>query len=236
MDEQALEALRALGLSGTEARLYATLIGSGSLTGYEAAKRSGVPRPNAYPALRKLIDRGAVRVRGQDDRLLYTAVEPGELGRLTLDRVSQAVNDLERLEVSPQKPIEAAVGQGYRALMAKAQAMVAQAGETVHAAVFPEEARALSPAIHQAIGRGISVRVLCLAGCAEDCGACLGRPPRLDPPSTVPSLLLCRDRIEVLAGSPAEELTTSFVITTAQPLAHALATLVETANAASGNA
>lgn len=67
------EHLMKTGLTRHEAVMYLTLCTDGDLTGYEAAKISGVPRSNAYLALAGLVDKGAAYVV-ESEALRYTAV------------------------------------------------------------------------------------------------------------------------------------------------------------------
>ena len=46
-----VELLMSFGLTRQEARVYVLLLGEGALSGYEAAKRLGLSRSNAYAAL-----------------------------------------------------------------------------------------------------------------------------------------------------------------------------------------
>ena len=46
-----VELLMSFGLTRQEARVYVLLLGEGALSGYEAAKRLGISRSNAYAAL-----------------------------------------------------------------------------------------------------------------------------------------------------------------------------------------
>src|SRR5215208_3142259 len=84
-DEEAVRHLLALGLSDYEARLYVALIAHGPLTGYEVSKRSGVPRPNAYAALQRLEQRGAVSPLATTRGARYAAHPPADV----LDRRSE---------------------------------------------------------------------------------------------------------------------------------------------------
>ena len=54
-----VELLMSFGLTRQEARVYVLLLGEGALSGYEAAKRLGISRSNAYAALAGLVDKGA---------------------------------------------------------------------------------------------------------------------------------------------------------------------------------
>ena len=56
------ESLMCFGLTRQESNIYLTLLSDGALTGYEAAKRTGISRSNAYTALACLVDKGAARL------------------------------------------------------------------------------------------------------------------------------------------------------------------------------
>lgn len=56
------EYLMKTGLTRHESELYITLCREGELTGYEAAKNTGIPRANAYQALSALADKGAAYI------------------------------------------------------------------------------------------------------------------------------------------------------------------------------
>ncbi len=56
------EALMQFGLTHQEAVLYVTLVREGTLTGYEASKRTGISRSNAYTALAALSEKGAAYI------------------------------------------------------------------------------------------------------------------------------------------------------------------------------
>ena len=51
--------LKAFGLTGQEALIYATLLAHGAMTGYEVAKETGISRSNVYGSLSSLADKGA---------------------------------------------------------------------------------------------------------------------------------------------------------------------------------
>ncbi|SHI34985.1 TrmB family transcriptional regulator [Parasporobacterium paucivorans] len=54
-----IELLMAFGLTRQEATLYLTLYKHGSMSGYEAAKQTGISRSNAYSALAGMVEKGA---------------------------------------------------------------------------------------------------------------------------------------------------------------------------------
>ena len=56
------ELLRRLGLTSYEAKAYAALISSGSLTATELASRSEIPQPRVYDVVRSLMEKGLIMV------------------------------------------------------------------------------------------------------------------------------------------------------------------------------
>lgn len=72
MDEN-IELLMKFGLTRQEAKIYLLLITEGMLSGYEAAKRLGISRSNAYGALAGLVDKGAAYVV-EEQSVRYQAI------------------------------------------------------------------------------------------------------------------------------------------------------------------
>ncbi len=68
-----VELLMSFGLTRQEARVYVLLLGEGALSGYEAAKRLGISRSNAYAALAGLVDKGAAYM-AEEQAVQYHAV------------------------------------------------------------------------------------------------------------------------------------------------------------------
>lgn len=73
-----LDALVRAGFTRHESVLYLTLCKEGPLSGYEAAKISGIPRSNAYLALAGLVDKGGA-CRIDSEVAKYAAVPAQEL-------------------------------------------------------------------------------------------------------------------------------------------------------------
>lgn len=74
---QLTEQLMCFGLTRQEATVYLCLQRNGAMTGYEAAKQTGISRSNAYNALAGLADKGAAYTQ-EGTAVLYCAVEPEE--------------------------------------------------------------------------------------------------------------------------------------------------------------
>ncbi len=71
-----LEKLTAFGMTRQEASIYVCLYRGGELTGYEAAKQTGISRSNVYGGLSGLVNIGAAyRIEGSPGRYVAVAVE-----------------------------------------------------------------------------------------------------------------------------------------------------------------
>ena len=173
----AVAQLGALGFGDYEARVYVTLLGQGPLSGYEVSKRSGVPRPNVYPALQRLKERGAVTVLEASRGARYAARPAAELierlERAHRDRLQGAAESLRRLGSDGVEPVAAAVA-GDEELLARARALVAGASSQVVLAVAPATASPLAETVAEALDRGVQVTTLCLRACPAPCGSCQG--------------------------------------------------------------
>lgn len=72
-----IEDLMQFGLTRQESAIYYALLSEGMMTGYEAAKVSGVSRSNTYTALAALVDKGAAHV-AEGTPTHYVPVDPEE--------------------------------------------------------------------------------------------------------------------------------------------------------------
>ncbi len=221
-----IESLQALGFTGTEARLYATLARHGSLTGYEAAQRAGVARANAYPALDRLIRRGAVRAGAAGRSTRYEAVPVSEYADQRVRQLREAARRLEEALVPSGPSATASAGRGPDALLAKGTALLEHARTSAHLTLVPRAAARLREALSDARDRGTSVEVACLAGCRRPCPACGNSAHALPGFTNRPGVLVCRDEEEVLAADGLED-DVAFVVVRSGFLGHAVAALVE---------
>lgn len=200
-----IEQLQQLGFSQYEAQAYVALLQRNPLTGYELAKVSGIPRPNIYPVLARLEERGAV-VRLEDTGGTHYA--PVAADELVKRLQSQFHASLEAAHSSLSQ-----VGQvtehehiwntrGYPAMLEHAQTVVDGAQAELLVAVWPQEAEALGDSLRSAEARGVQVNTLCLAGCTNECGYCHGQVHRytVAPRLQERWLVLISDQHEVLAG------------------------------------
>ncbi|WP_430626316.1 TrmB family transcriptional regulator [Sulfobacillus thermotolerans] len=76
-----IDDLQAFGFSPIEAKVYLALVSQNTpMTGYQVAKAANIPRPNVYPALKRLIQRGACLENPDQDVIRYVAVPFQTLG------------------------------------------------------------------------------------------------------------------------------------------------------------
>ena len=197
--------LAALGFGDYEARVYVTLLADGPLSGYEVSKRSGVPRPNVYPALQRLEARGAVTVLAASRGAHYAARPAAalleELARGYRQRLQGAAESLQRLGTDATDPVAAPMA-GEDELLGRARAMVAGATTQVVLAVAPATAAPLADVVVEALGRGVAVTTLCQHACPAPCGSCQGALFRhdVDGPAHEHWLLIVADDREALVA------------------------------------
>ncbi|MDA3950066.1 MAG: hypothetical protein PF508_12720 [Spirochaeta sp.] len=80
-----IEKLVALGMTEYEAKVYIALLPEHPVTGYQVAKRAGVPRSMVYEALSRLENRGAVLKTREENAAYYRPVDP----TVILDRYAE---------------------------------------------------------------------------------------------------------------------------------------------------
>lgn len=90
-----IERLMHFGLTRQEAKIYFLLLTEGALSGYEAAKRVGISRSNAYGALAGLVDKGAAYVL-EEQSVRYQAVPVKEFCANKLHGLKEMAGVLEQ--------------------------------------------------------------------------------------------------------------------------------------------
>lgn len=198
-------ALVELGFSEYEARAYVGLARYGPMTGYELAKRTGLPRANVYAVLDRLEARGAVVRAGGPEGQRYAAVPGGQLvAHLAsqLGRRLEAAREALRPFPSPRDETFLWNLRGRAAVLEHAGELVRASERILWVANSPPEAAELSGDLRAAQRRGVRVETLCLQGCPEECGGCLGvvYRYRVPPEREVRWLVVVRDGAELLAA------------------------------------
>src|SRR3954453_18014222 len=89
MENAVLDALRQLGLSLYEARLYLGLLRHGPQNGNELSRASGVPSSKVYSTLEKLMAQGIVHSIRRASANEFVCIAPDEL----VERLRKQYND-----------------------------------------------------------------------------------------------------------------------------------------------
>lgn len=140
-----LDNLIETGLTRHEAQLYLLLSSEGVMTGYEAAKQSGISRSNTYIALAGLASKGgAMRIDGEVQR--FTAVPASEFcqnKRRHFDQVLQSI--LEEMP-APQAVIEPFLTiRGRNHILDKMKNLITQTEQRIYLALAPTEMQEVLP-------------------------------------------------------------------------------------------
>lgn len=99
------DALQAFGLTRQEALLYLCLSENGLMTGYEAAKQTGISRSNAYTALAGLVEKGAACTQ-EGSAVRYASVDVDEFCRTKLSELTDLKNLLKEQMPKPKNNAE----------------------------------------------------------------------------------------------------------------------------------
>lgn len=93
MEAKMIELLLHFGLTRQEAKIYILLLREGPLSGYEAAKRTGISRSNAYGALAALVEKGAAYII-EEQSVQYQAVAIEEFCQNQLHFLAEVAKEL----------------------------------------------------------------------------------------------------------------------------------------------
>lgn len=171
------ECLIKTGLTGSEAELYMELCREGELTGYEAAKNTGIPRANAYQALAGLVDKGAAYViEGNVPR--YTAAPAAEYCKNIMSLMHEITEKIINDCPKPRKTAEPYVTiTGFRHIVNKAKNIIDSASERVYVSASDQEFTYLKKELEMAAVRGLKV-VAIVSGNINIDGAVVRRSSR----------------------------------------------------------
>ncbi|HEX2954885.1 MAG TPA: helix-turn-helix domain-containing protein [Bacillota bacterium] len=149
-----IECFGQLGFSRQEASLYLLLCREGLLTGYEAAKLSGITRSNVYLALAGLEEKGGA-YRSEGEAVRYGAVPIGELVA-NLRRALEASLAYIEGNVPEQKkeaePFYTISGRYH--VVDKMKNMILQAGERLYISVDQGHWDQVEEEIKKAVAKG----------------------------------------------------------------------------------
>lgn len=158
--------LLSFGLTRQEATLYLTLLENGGLTGYEAAKLTGISRSNTYSALAGLTEKGAAYLM-EENVNKYTAVPFREFAGNFVRRL-QTLEE----EIIPLLPRRKTQSQGYITIrgtthiMDKLITMIQETEYRLYLSVPPDILQEIKEHLQKLINEGRRVVILTSVPCA----------------------------------------------------------------------
>ena len=156
-----IEGLTNFNLTKQEATLYVLLLKSGQLTGYEAAKQTGISRSNTYTALAGLVDKGAAYVLEEGKVTRYTPVAPAEFCGNKISYLEEVKKDILR-----QLPVLSNDAEGYitikgaQEIINKLRNTVSQAQARIYISANTRMLELLTPELMAALQRGLKVVII----------------------------------------------------------------------------
>jgi sugar-specific transcriptional regulator TrmB len=129
-DGMNINALKNIGLTNNEIKIYLDLLKSGSSTAYDIGKRTGIYRAHIYDKLEQLMDKGLVTHVYMGSKKIFQATGPSKIKqyledrRMELETQEDAINDilpqLEALVDLPKEEVSVEVfkgGEGFKEIM-----------------------------------------------------------------------------------------------------------------------
>lgn len=155
-----LEALSKIGFTRHESVLYVTLCQEGELTGYEAAKISGLPRSNVYLALAGLVEKGGAYI-SEGEVTRYIPVPTAELVANTRRQMEEILDYLEKHIPERKTSFEPYITiTGKTQIVNKMKNIISQARERIYLSVAPRELELVIDELTEAVGKGLKVVII----------------------------------------------------------------------------
>ena len=156
-----IEGLTNFNLTKQEATLYVLLLKEGQLTGYEAAKQTGISRSNTYTALAGLVEKGAAYLLEEGKVTRYTPVPVAEFCSNKIERMQNI-----KEEILHQLPVWKSEVEGYitikgeREIINKLKNTIRQAQARVYVSANTRVLNILRPELEEALAKGLKVVVI----------------------------------------------------------------------------
>ncbi len=156
-----IEGLTNFNLTKQEATLYVLLLKSGHLTGYEAAKQTGISRSNTYTALAGLVDKGAAYILEEGKVTRYTPVLPAEFCSNKISRLEQIKKDILQQLPTLQSDAEGYITiKGTQEIINKLKNTVNQAQARIYVSAAPNILELLRNELVTALQRNLKVVII----------------------------------------------------------------------------
>ncbi len=152
-----IDELMLYGMTRQEATIYIDLCKNGQLTGYEAAKLTGISRSNVYNALASLVDKGAAYViDGNSSK--YIPVPIDEFCSNKLRRLEEVRKELVSAISNPEKSEEGYITiEGYRHILDKLHHMILSAQKRLYLSATSIWIEKMAEDLKSAAAAGIKV-------------------------------------------------------------------------------
>ena len=165
------ERLMNFNLTRQEATLYLLLLKAGRLTGYEAAKQTGISRSNTYTALAGLVEKGAAYIMEEGKVTRYTPVAPEEFCNTPVAPEEFCNNKIRRLteqrdELLKELPGVQNEAEGYitikgnAEIISKLQNTVLNAQARIYVSASAAVMELLRSELETALSRGLKVVII----------------------------------------------------------------------------
>ena len=154
------ERLMHFNLTRQEATLYLLLLKAGRLTGYEAAKQTGISRSNTYTALAGLVEKGAAYIMEEGKVTRYTPVAPEEFCNNKIRRLAEQRDALEELPGVQNEAEGYITIKGNAEIISKLQNTVTGARARIYVSANAAVMELLRSQLEEALARGLKVVVI----------------------------------------------------------------------------
>ncbi len=156
-----VERLMCFNLTRQEATLYLLLLKAGRLTGYEAAKQTGISRSNTYTALAGLVEKGAAYIMEEGKVTRYTPVAPEEFCNNKIRRLTEQRDELLKELPGVQNEAEGYITiKGNAEIISKLQNTVLNAQARIYVSASAAVMELLRSELETALSRGLKVVVI----------------------------------------------------------------------------
>lgn len=159
-DNHIVDRLAQFGLTRQEATIYAAMSEQGEMTGYEAAKITGISRSNAYNALAGLVEKGAAYII-EGTATKYTAVAVTEFCENKIRRLGEMKEYLAaNMTENKREPECYATIEGDRHILDKIRNMLDRTEQRIYLSMPVSLIELVAPELKRLIGRNIKVVIL----------------------------------------------------------------------------
>lgn len=155
-----IQSLKHIGFTQQEATVYTILCKNNMITGYEAAKLTGISRSNAYAALSSLVDKGYANIiEGSPTK--YIPIPKDELVKNASREFNQHIATIQKHLSYNDIPNEAYITVvGQQAVISKLINMVEDAKQRIYISCNDDILDTLKTVLETAIKTGLKVVIL----------------------------------------------------------------------------